>query len=100
EAVERGQSVVNVIGLGSKLARLVEAFAGFVPAAKIHHGDTALVVLFGRFGILLGEGLHALFGDAKMCASAIGEFLAGSLEHLFEFLFGTLEFLLVEESHG
>jgi hypothetical protein len=35
-----------------------------------------------------------------MGARAIGKFLAGPLEDLFQLLFGTLEFLLVEESHG
>ncbi len=100
EAIEGGQSVVNVIGLGSEFAGFVETFAGFVPTAQIHHGHAALIMLFGRFGILLGEGLHALFSDAEMGARAVSEFLAGALKDLFEFLFGTLKFLLVKESHG
>jgi len=100
EAIEGGEGVVDVIGLGSEFAGLIEAFAGFVPTAQIHHRHAALIMFFRRFGILLGAGLHALFGDAEMGACAVSKFLAGPLKHLFEFLFGTLEFLLVEEGHG
>ncbi len=57
-------------------------------------------MFFWRFGILLGARLHALFGDAKMGARAVSKFLAGPRKHLFEFLFGTLKFLLVKEGHG
>jgi len=58
-------------------------------------------VLFGRFRILLGEGFHALFGDAEMgCGARIGKFLAGPSRTFPVSCLARLEFLLVEESHG
>jgi len=100
QTIEGRERVVNVVGFRSKLAGFFEALAGFIPAAEIHHGDTALIVLLGRFGILIVRGLHALFGDAKVSARAIGQFSAGASDDLFEFLFGALEFLLMKEAHG
>ena len=99
EAVEGGKSVVNVIGFRGKFAGFLETFAGFVPATEIHHGYTALIMILGRFGILVSSGLHALFGDAEMGAGAVGQFPAGTGNDLFEFLFGALELLLVKQSH-
>ena len=64
---------------------------------NVHHGDAALVMIFGGFGILLVARLHALLGDFDVHASAVGEFFAGAFENLFQFLLGAGEFLLVEE---
>jgi hypothetical protein len=100
EAIERGESVVDMIGLGRELAGFFKAFASFIPAAKIHHGHAALIMFVGRLWILIVGRLHTLFGDAQMGAGAVGEFFTGADENLLEFLFGTLEFLLVEEGHG
>ena len=100
EAVESGERIVDVVGFRGKLAGPLEAFPSFVPAAEIHHGNTALVVILRRLGILLGRRLHALLGDAKVRASAIGQFPTWASDDLFEFLFGTLELLLMEETHG
>src|SRR5690348_16287493 len=52
KAVQGGKGVDNVIGLGSLFARLIEAFARFVPAAEIHHGHAALVMVLGGAGSL------------------------------------------------
>ena len=100
EAIESGESVVDVIGLRCEFAGSFEAFASFIPAAKIHHGHAALIMFFGRLGILIVGRLHALFGNAQMGASAVGKFFAGADENLLEFLLGPLKFLLVEEGHG
>jgi len=100
EAIESGESVVDVIGLGGEFAGPVEAFAGFIPAAKVHHGDAALVMVFGGLGILIHGRLEALFDDAEMHAGAIGELTAGTGKDLFELLLGALELLLMEEGHG
>ena len=45
ETIERGECVNNVIGFGRELAGFVETFACVVPAAEIHHGHAALVML-------------------------------------------------------
>jgi len=100
EAIKSGKSVVNVIGFGSSFARFDEAFAGIVPTPDVHHGNAALVVLVGRARILLGGWFHALFGDFKVHAGAVCEFLAGAFEDFFKFLLGAGEFLLVEKSQG
>jgi hypothetical protein len=100
EAVERREGVMNVVGFGRGFARFVEAFARIVPAADVHHGDAALVVLVGGLRILLVARLHALFGDFQVHASAIGELFTGTFENFFEFAFGFGEFLLVEERKG
>jgi hypothetical protein len=39
-----------------------------------------------------------LFRDFDVHAGAVGEFLAGALDHFFQFLFGTLKFLLMEKA--
>jgi hypothetical protein len=88
---------MDVVGFGRGFARFVEAFARVVPAANVHHGDTALVVLVGGLGILLVARLHTLLGDFQVHASAVGELFAGAFENFFEFAFGLGEFLLVEE---
>src|SRR6202040_2034271 len=41
EAIKRCESVVNVVGFRSRLARFIEAFPSVVPSANIHHGHTA-----------------------------------------------------------
>jgi len=88
---------MDVVGFGRGFARFVEAFARVVPAANVHHGDTALVVLVGGLGILLVARLHTLLGDFQVHASAVGELFAGAFENFFEFALGLGEFLLVEE---
>ena len=50
EAIERGQRVMNMIGLGSGFAGFVETFARIVPAADVHHGDAALVMFIRSAG--------------------------------------------------
>src|SRR5215831_17026619 len=52
EAIERRQRVVNMVGFGRGLARFVKALARVVPAADIHHGHAALIMIFGALGIL------------------------------------------------
>src|SRR5713101_6004177 len=100
EAIEGGQRVVNMVGLGRGLAGFVETFAGIVPAADVHHGDAALIMFIRSAGILLLRRLHALLGDFHVHARAIGEFLAGAFEYFFQFLLGTSEFLLMKESQS
>jgi hypothetical protein len=100
EAIERGERVMNMVSFGSKLAGLFETLARLIPAAEIHHGHTALVVVFGGLGILIVSWLHALFGDAQVGTRAIGQFPAGASDDLLEFQFGALKFLLVEKGHG
>ena len=85
-----------MIGFRRGFASFVEAFARIVPAANVHHGDATLIMFFGGAGILIVPGLHALFGDFHVHASAIGEFFAGAFEDFFEFLLGTGKFLLVK----
>jgi hypothetical protein len=97
EAIESGQSIMNVIGFRRGLAGFVETFARVIPAADIHHGHAALIVLVRGLGIELVTGLHALFGDFDVHAGAIGKFFAGAFENLFELLFGLGEFLLMKE---
>jgi len=99
EAIEGREGVVDMVGLGRKLAGFFEAFAGLVPTAEVHHGDATLVMLFGRLGILLGGGFHALLDDAQMSTRAVRKLLARTLEDLFELLLGALELLLVEQAH-
>jgi len=79
KAIERGQRVVNVIRLRRGFAGFLEALARVIPAADVHHGYTALIMLVGGAGILLGARLHALLGDTNVHAGAIGELLAGAL---------------------
>jgi hypothetical protein len=100
EAIERGQRVMNVVGFGSGLARFVEAFAGVVPAADVHHGHTALIVLVGGARILLGNRFHALLGDFDVHARAVGKLFAGTFQNPFQLLLGAREFLLVKEGEG
>jgi hypothetical protein len=49
-----------------------------VPAAEIHHGHAALVVLVESLGIVLLRRLHALLGDANVHFGAVGKFFAGA----------------------
>ena len=100
EAIERGQGVVDVVGFGRGFAGFVETFAGVVPAADVHHSHAALIVLFGGARILFLGRLHALLGDFYVHARAIREFFAGAFENFFELLFGSGEFLLMEEREG
>lgn len=97
EAIESGKRIDNMIGFGRLLAGFLQAFAGFVPAAEIHHGDAALVVLLGGAGRLLLGRLHALLGNLDVHARAVRKLLAGTFENLFKFLLGALKFLLVKE---
>ena len=100
QAIESGESIVDVVEFRSQLARLLQAFTRFIPTAEIHHGDTTLIVFLGGSGILLGGRLHALFRNADVSASAVSKLFAGTLQNPLQFLFGTLEFLLMEEGHG
>jgi hypothetical protein len=100
ETIQGRERVVNVVQLGSKLARLLETLPRLVPAAQVHHGNTALVMIFRRFWILLGGRFHSLFNNAQVHAGAICKFLTGALEDLFEFLLGALKLLLMKEGHG
>ena len=88
---------MNVIGFWRSSAGLIEAFARVIPAADVHHGHAALIMLIGGAGILLVRRLHALLGDFEVHASAVGEFFAGAFENFFELLLGTGKFLLVKE---
>ena len=96
QAIEGGEGVVNVIGLWRQFASFLQTFACLVPAAEIHHADAALIVVLRRFRALVGGGLHALFHNAHMYAGAVDKFLAGAFQNLFQFLLGTLEFVLVK----
>ena len=100
KAIKGRKRVVHVICLGRKLARLLEAFARFVPAAQVHHGHATLIVILGRFGVVLRGWLHALLNNAQMGARAICEFFARTFENLFQLLLRTLEFLLMEKTHS
>src|SRR4030095_6708738 len=100
EAIERSEGVHDVIGFGSEFARAIQTLASVIPAAEIHHGDTALIMLVGSTRILLLRRLHALFGDANVHARAVRKFLAGALDDFFEFLLGALEFLLMKETES
>jgi len=100
ETIERRQRVMDMVGLGRGFAGSIEAFAGVVPAADVHHGHAALVVVFGGARILFLGRLHALLGNLQVHARAIGEFFAGALQHFFQFLLGLGEFLLVEEGQS
>src|SRR5260370_39248031 len=88
---------MNVVGFGGGFAGLVETFSGVVPAADVHHGDAALIMLFGGARILFVRGLHALLGDFQMHARAIGELFAWPFQNFFEFLLGLGKFLLVKK---
>ncbi len=96
KAIEGSQRVHNVIGFRRQLAGFVQTFARVIPATEIHHGYTALVMLFKISRILFLRRLHALFGNFDVHASAVGEFLAGAFDNFLEFLLGALKFLLVE----
>src|SRR6267143_898620 len=98
ETVERGQGVMNMVGFGRRFTGFQEAFARVVPAADVHHADAALVMLLGRPGILFRRRFHALLGDFKVHAGAIGELFAGTFQDFLEFLLGLGEFLLMKES--
>ena len=89
-----------MIGLGRGFAGFVEAFAGVVPAADVHHGHATLIVLIGGVRIFLLGRLHALLGNFQVHARAVGEFLAGAFEDSFQFLLGASEFLLMKEGEG
>src|SRR6266852_4644683 len=60
--------------------------------------SASLVMLFKSARILFLRRLHALFRDFDVHAGAVGEFLAGALDHFFQFLFGALKFLLMKEA--
>ena len=100
KAIERRERVVNVVGFRRGLAGFQKAFAGFVPAANIHHGHATLVVLLSRAGIFFLKRLHALLGDFHVHAGAVGKLLAGPLENFFELLLGAGKFLLMKECQG
>src|SRR5882724_2627522 len=53
EAIEGGQRVVNVVGLGRGFAGFVQALSRIVPAADVHHRDATLIMFFGGARILL-----------------------------------------------
>lgn len=97
KAVESGESVVNVVSFGCRFSCLVEAFAGVIPTADIHHSDATLIVFFGGLGILLVAWLHALLGDLEVHASAVGKLFARAFENFFKFGFGFGKLLLVKE---
>src|SRR5258708_10398082 len=98
EAIERSQSVHNVISFGCQLASFVQTFAGVIPAPEVHHGYAALIMLFKGARILFLRRLHALFRDFDVHTGAVGEFLAGAFDHFFQFLFRTFKFLLMEKT--
>jgi len=100
EAIERRERVMNVVGFRRGLAGFQKAFAGFVPAANIHHGHATLVVLLSGPGIFFLKWLHALLGDFHVHAGAVGKLLAGPLKNLLELLLGAGEFLLMKKSQG
>jgi hypothetical protein len=97
QTIERGQSVMNVVGFRSSTASFIETFTGIVPAPDVHHGDTPLVMFVGGAGILIMRRLHALLGNFHVHASAVGQFFTGAFNDLFQFLFGAGKFLLAEE---
>ena len=94
EAIESGEGVMNVIGFGGGAAGFIQAFAGVIPTAHVHHGDAALIMFVGGTRILIVKRLHALLGNFYVHAGAIGEFFAGAFHNFFEFLLGARKFLL------
>src|SRR6266496_1237211 len=88
KTIERGQSVMNMVGLGCGFAGFVETFARVIPAANVHHGDAPLIVFFGGARILLVRRPHALLGDLDVHARAVGKFFAGTFQNFFELLLG------------
>src|SRR5437660_428264 len=48
KAIKSRHSVDDVIGLRGQLSRAEQMLPGLVPASHVHHGDTLLVMLFGR----------------------------------------------------
>ena len=97
QAVQSGERVMDVVGLWRGFACFVEAFAGVIPAADVHHGDAALVMIFGSARGVLGSRLHALLGNFDMHAGAVDELFAGALKNFFQLLLGTRELLLVKK---
>ncbi len=88
---------MNVVGFGSGLSRFIKTFPGVVPAANIHHGHAALVMLIGCARILHSDRLHTLLSNFDVHTRTIRELFAGPLENFFELLLGAREFLLVKE---
>ena len=97
KAIERGQRVVNVIGLRRGFAGSLQALARIIPPANVHHGYAALIMLVGGAGVLLGARLHALLGDIDVHAGAVGKPFTGSFKNFFQFLLGFGKSLLVKE---
>ena len=85
---------MNVIGFGCGAPGFIEAFAGVIPAAHVHHGDAALIMFVGGARILIVQRLHALLGNFYVHAGAVGELLAGAFDNFFKFLLGARKFLL------
>ena len=100
EAIKGSQSVMNMVRFGRRFAGFQEALARVVPAADVHHADSALIMLFGGPGILFRGRFHALLGDLEVHASTIGELFAGASQNFFEFLLGFGKFLLMKEGQG
>ena len=91
---------MDMIRLGRGLARFIEALARFIPSPDVHHRHAALVMLFGAARILFLRRLHALVDNFQVHTRAVGKFLAGPLQHVFEYLLGAREFLLMEQSQS
>ena len=91
---------MNVVGLRSGLASFIKTFPGVVPAADIHHGHAALVMLVRSAGVLFSNGFHTLFCDFDVHTRTVRELLAGALEDLFELLLSAGKLLLVKEGKG
>jgi hypothetical protein len=100
EAIERGESVMDMVGFRRCLARFEEAFASVVPAADVHHGDAALIMIFSGARVLLVAGFHTLFGDLQVHASTIGKLSAGTFKNFLELLLGAGKFLLMKQGES
>ena len=100
KAIERGESVVDVVRFRRSFAGLVETFSSIIPAADVHHGDATFIMGFGRARILLMRRIHALIGNFHVHARAVGELFAGTFQNFFEFLFGFGKFLLMEKNES
>ncbi len=100
EAIKSRERIMNVVGFGGGFASFIQTFPRVVPAANIHHGHAALIMLVGGARILFSNGLHTLLSNFDVHTRTIRKLFAGAFQNLFEFLLGAREFLLVKEGES
>ena len=96
QAVQRGQAVSNIVGLGHLPGELFQMLASGDVVAHIHQGNREVVVLFRALELVRGS-FQVLIAGVEVHGDAIRQFLAGTGHSLLQVAFGLVKLALL---HG